>query len=63
MNRSVILSKLDKERAKLQSECDVVVELLRKCVEENAHSALAHKKYQQHYTSLVERQAYRVIES
>ncbi len=51
----IVTSKLDKESAELQSECDVVVELLRKCVEENAHSALDQQEYQQCYTSLVER--------
>ena len=48
-------SKLDKESAKLNSECEVVVELLRRCVEENAHSALDQQEYQQRYLSLVER--------
>ena len=37
------------------SECEVVVELLRRCVEENAHSALDQQEYQQRYLSLVER--------
>ena len=32
-------SKIDKESVKLQSEIEVVTELLQKCVEENAHSA------------------------
>ena len=48
-------SRLDKERTKLQSECEVVVELLRKCVEENAYSALDQAEYHQRYTALVER--------
>jgi site-specific DNA recombinase len=48
-------SELDRESAKLLSECEVVVELLRKCVEENAHSALDQQEYQQRYTSLAER--------
>ena len=48
-------SKLDKESTKLQSECEVIVELLRKCVEENAYSALDQAEYHQRYTALVER--------
>lgn len=44
-------NELDKESVRLQSECEVVAELLRKCVEENAHSAID----QQHYTALVKR--------
>jgi len=48
-------TELDKECAGLQSECEVVAELLRKCVEENAHSALEQQEYQQRYTALVKR--------
>ncbi len=48
-------SGLDEESTKLQSECEVVAELIHKCVEENAHSALEQQEYQQRYTSLVER--------
>ena len=48
-------SELDKESAKLLSECEVVAELLRKCVEENACSALDQERYQKRYTSLAER--------
>ncbi len=48
-------SEFEKESAKFQSESEVAAELLRKCVEENAHSALDQGEYQQHYTSLVER--------
>lgn len=33
-------SKLDRESEKLQSEIGIVAEMLRKCVEENAHSTL-----------------------
>ena len=47
-------SRLDKERTKLQGECEVIVELLRKCVEENAYSALDQEEYNQRYTALVE---------
>ena len=48
-------SKLDKESVKLQSECEVVAELLRRSVDENAHSALDQKEYHKHYIDLVER--------
>ncbi len=48
-------AELDKESVRLQNECDVVAELLRKCVEENAHSALDQQEYQQRYTALVKR--------
>lgn len=48
-------SGLDKEAAKLQSECAVVAELLRKCVEENASSALDQQDYQERYTGLAKR--------
>jgi len=48
-------SGLDRESAKLLSECEVVAELLHKCVKENARSALDQQEYQQRYTSLAER--------
>lgn len=48
-------SELDKKSTKLQSEVEVVAGLLHKCVEENAHSALDQKEYQERYSSLVER--------
>ncbi|MGK0467480.1 recombinase family protein [Clostridium sp.] len=48
-------SKLDKERVKLQSEIEVVTELLQKCVEENAHSALDRAEYEERYTTLADR--------
>jgi predicted nuclease with TOPRIM domain len=48
-------SKLDKESAKLQSECEVVAELIRKCVDENASRVMNQKEYQSRYTGLVER--------
>ena len=48
-------TELDKEGARLQSECEIVEELLRKCVEENAQSAMDQKKYQQRYEALVKR--------
>jgi len=46
---------LDSEIAKFQSESDVAFELLRKCVEENAHTILEQKEYNQRYTTLAER--------
>lgn len=47
-------SELNKKSARLQSEVEVVVGLLHKCVEENAQSALDQIEYQQRYSSLVE---------
>jgi site-specific DNA recombinase len=47
-------SKLDKESAKLQSECEAVTELLKKYVEENAYNALDQAEYQERYNMLVE---------
>ena len=46
---------LEAESTKLQSECDVVLELMRKCVDENAHSAMDQGEYQERYNGLVER--------
>lgn len=48
-------SKLDKESSKLQNEIAVVTEMLHKCVEENAHSALNQAEYEEKYKALVER--------
>lgn len=48
-------SKLDKESAKLQGEMEIVTEMLRKCVEQNAHSALNQAEYEKKYKALVER--------
>ncbi len=48
-------SKLDKESAKLQSELEVVTEMLRKSVEENAHNVLNQDEYDERYNALVER--------
>ncbi|QAT49305.1 hypothetical protein EQM14_05660 [Caproiciproducens sp. NJN-50] len=38
---------LDKESVRLRDECAVVMELIRKCVEENAHSAMDQDEYQE----------------
>ena len=46
---------LEKKRAELQSEYDIVMELMRKCVEENAHTKLDQTEYNQRYNSLAER--------
>lgn len=46
---------LDAERKTLQEECGVVMELMRKCVEENAHSAIEQTDYQSRYSTLLER--------
>jgi hypothetical protein len=48
-------SKLDKENVKLQNECKVVAELIRKCVEENAYTALNQAEYEKRYKALAER--------
>lgn len=48
-------TKLDKESAKVQSELEVVTEMLRKCVEENAHNALNQAEYDERYKALDER--------
>jgi DNA invertase Pin-like site-specific DNA recombinase len=49
------ISSLDKESTKLRDECAVVMELIRKCVEENAHSATDQSEYQERYNELVDR--------
>jgi len=48
-------SKLDKERVKLQNELDIVTEMLKKCVEENAHTAMNQGKYEGRYEALAAR--------
>ncbi|KEI07162.1 recombinase [Clostridium sp. K25] len=48
-------SKLDKERVKLKNELEIVMEMLKKCVEENAHTALNQEEYEEKYKSLAER--------
>lgn len=48
-------SALYAEAEKLQSECDVVLELMRKCVEENAHIALDQEEYERRYGVLAAR--------
>jgi DNA invertase Pin-like site-specific DNA recombinase len=46
---------LDKESKRLRDECAVVMELIRKCVDENAHSAMDQGEYQERYNGLVAR--------
>lgn len=48
-------SKLDKESAKLQNEMEIVTEMLRKCVEENAHTTLNQAEYEERYKTLAEK--------
>lgn len=46
---------LDAESKSFQEECDVVMELIRKCVDENAHSAIDQSDYQSRYSALLGR--------
>ena len=46
---------LDKEHAKHQDEQDMVMGLMQKCVEENAHAALDQEDYLRRYGALLER--------
>lgn len=48
-------SKLDKESAKLQSEMEIVTEMIRKCVDENANNALNQEEYEERYNTLAQR--------
>lgn len=48
-------SKLEAEVSTLTDECNVVAELIRKCVEENAHVAVDPKAYAEKYEALAER--------
>ncbi|PRR84511.1 recombinase family protein [Clostridium vincentii] len=48
-------SKIDKESDKIQSEMEIVTEMIHKCVEENAHSTLDQAEYEERYKALVER--------
>jgi predicted nuclease with TOPRIM domain len=43
------------ECAKLQDKIAVLLELIRKCVDENAHAALDEEEYQRHYNELATR--------
>lgn len=46
---------LDAQREELQRECDVVMGLLRKCIEENAYTALNQDDYRQRYEAYAAR--------
>jgi len=48
-------SALDAEAATLKEECEIVMELTRKAVQENAASALDQDEYRQRYEGLVAR--------
>lgn len=48
-------SAIDTQRRELQDECDVVTEMLRKCIEENAHTALNQEEYRERYDALAAR--------
>lgn len=48
-------TKLDKERSKLQSKLEIITEMLRKFVEENAHTALTQTEYEERYKILAEK--------
>ena len=48
-------SSLEKRQAELKSEYDIVTELMRKSVEENARTVLDQNEYNQRYTALMER--------
>lgn len=46
-------SKLEKEKLQLENEAEVLIELLKKHVERNAHSALNQEEYENKYNELV----------
>lgn len=50
-------SKLEKQAAELSEECAVVTELIRKCVDENAHISVDPKVYAEKYELLADRYA------
>ena len=50
-------SKLEKQAAELSEECAVVTELIRKCVDENAHISVDPKVYAEKYEQLADRYA------
>lgn len=52
-------SKLDRECAEIQNEMEIVTEVLRKYVDENAYSALNQAEYEKRYNDLAE--CYEVI--
>jgi len=48
-------SALEAEGEKLESECAMVMEMIQKCMDENAHSALDQAYYIRRYTALEDR--------
>ena len=50
-------SKLEKQASNLSEECTVVTELIRKCVDENAHISVDPKVYAEKYEQLADRYA------
>lgn len=46
---------LEKEKAELQNELEVVAEMIQKAISENAHFALDQEEYQERYNGLVDR--------
>lgn len=48
-------SKLDNEGTRLMDELEIVAEMLKRCVEENAHTALNQEEYEERYKALAER--------
>ena len=46
---------LDAERGQLQNEMEVIMELIRKAIDDNAHTALDQQAYQQRYNDLCQR--------
>lgn len=48
-------SKLEKQAAELAEECTMVTELIRKCVDENAHISVDPKVYAEKYELLADR--------
>ena len=45
-------SKLEKEKLQLENEAEVLVELIKRCIEQNAHSALKQDEYENKYNEL-----------
>lgn len=48
-------AKLEENIEAMSDDCDVVAELIRRCVEENAHVSIKPEVYEEKYRSLIER--------
>ncbi len=48
-------AKLEEDIRALSEECDVTAELIRRCIEENAHVAISPEVYEEKYHALVDR--------